>query len=617
MSQDSSKRKTGATSKSAKPKSTLKLSAAPSQRKVAKPLSSFLTPLPPQLPPTQQPASQLKPKPSVKGKEKEIVPSDTGASLWVDIYEPSTEEELVVHKKKLESIRQWLNEALNGGVLRKYRRILALTGPAGAGKTAAVRVLAREFELEVVEWQNAMEDMSIDGDFDRESLSRKFQNFLMRATSYRPLLASSSSTTTRRLVVLEDLPNILHPVVLQSFHSALLAFIDMPPDDACPLVIIVSDAGVRGEDEDQQSSSNSNSAISIRTVLPSQLLNSAYVTQIALNSVAPTRMRKALQQLLTAAAPQRKGVAAAELLDAVVSASGGDIRSAIMGLQFACVVGTKKGKKGKDILESVTKRENSLALFHLLGKLLYNKRKGDPPGASLSNKDAEREREADKLIPDPPKLPRHLRAEHARPASRVDVNTLYADSPVDGSLLSLYLHQNYTQYCVDVEHCEGVSEWLSIFDSSALPDQQHWTRSSPHQFHLLTLGVLHSLPAPVPRKNQKMFKPEIFEIFRKTREAEHAARDVRAWLGQWGHAETVLELGAVLAAKGDEAPSCHELFSRLRFVDGGGSGRAKALDEEDNGDEDVGDESVSFPGASLGEREKEHGWLESDLIDDI
>jgi cell cycle checkpoint protein len=67
-----------------------------------------------------------------------------------------------------------------------------------------------------------------------------------------------------------------------------------------------------------------------------------------------------------------------------------------MALQFACIVelprtgagasSSKKGngKKGKTgggeggsarvVLEAVTRRESSLALFHLMGKVLYNKR---------------------------------------------------------------------------------------------------------------------------------------------------------------------------------------------------------------------------------------------------
>lgn len=70
-----------------------------------------------------------------------------------------------------------------------------------------------------------------------------------------------------------------------------------------------------------------------------------------------------------------------EVLDAIVETANGDIRSAIMALQFACVVqmdckGRKKKStdKGTAILESVTRREQSLVLFHLMGKVLYNKR---------------------------------------------------------------------------------------------------------------------------------------------------------------------------------------------------------------------------------------------------
>jgi hypothetical protein len=44
--------------------------------------------------------------------------------------------------------------------------------------------------------------------------------------------------------------------------------------------------------------------------------------------------------------------------------------------------------------------------------------------------------------------------------------TLYADSPIDSSLFSLYVHQNYTQFCNEMEECEGVSQWLSWVDSS-------------------------------------------------------------------------------------------------------------------------------------------------------
>ena len=54
--------------------------------------------------------------------------------------------------------------------------------------------------------------------------------------------------------------------------------------NAAPIVIIVSDVGLRGEESDdkmiQTSSSRGRDVVDIRTVLPPSLLHSAYVTQI-------------------------------------------------------------------------------------------------------------------------------------------------------------------------------------------------------------------------------------------------------------------------------------------------------------------------------------------------
>lgn len=105
-------------------------------------------------------------------------------------------------------------------------------------------------------------------------------------------------------------------------------------------------------------------------------------------------MKRALQSLLTthftkSFVPSNSAQPSKEMLDLIVESSNGDIRSAIMALQFACTNPPSKthnsGKKGKTktrrrggdtraLLEAVTRREQSLALFHLVGKVLYNKR---------------------------------------------------------------------------------------------------------------------------------------------------------------------------------------------------------------------------------------------------
>jgi cell cycle checkpoint protein len=134
------------------------------------------------------------------------------------------------------------------------------------------------------------------------------------------------------------------------------------------------------------------------------------------------------------------------VLDIIVESSNGDIRSSVMALQFASVIEIgNKGRKRKSgekgaaaVLESVTRREQSLVLFHLMGKVLYNKRiysfarystylsmsnlgKGDPPSASASARDIQREKAIDAQLKDPPKLPIYLQ-KHERRASRIDAD---------------------------------------------------------------------------------------------------------------------------------------------------------------------------------------------------
>jgi cell cycle checkpoint protein len=96
-------------------------------------------------------------------------------------------------------------------------------------------------------------------------------------------------------------------------------------------------------------------------------------------------MKKALQALVSThfASSKVSGSAPSkETLDIVIETSNGDIRSAIMALQFSCVVemsggkGRRKSASGssmKQVLEAVTRREQSLHLFHLIGRVLYNK----------------------------------------------------------------------------------------------------------------------------------------------------------------------------------------------------------------------------------------------------
>ncbi|KAI0689660.1 Rad17 cell cycle checkpoint protein-domain-containing protein [Cytidiella melzeri] len=678
-------------------KSILKLDSGPppAKKQRLKPLNAFLQPpvfdlTGSQSTPSQ--ASQATPNAKTKARVPKFEVEEDGendGALWVDTHEPATEAELAVHVRKVKDVRQWLLEALNGGPsgkLRKYRRILVLTGPAGAAKTATMRVLSRELGFDIMEWRNmaderfyGTEEHDDRGDgIEYEGLSDKFHAFLSRAANSNSIFASTSisktsarphelsqhpsslpsqrSTTkyqSRRVVLLEDLPNILHPPTQAAFQSSLQSLV-VGGSTSSPVVIIISDAGVRGESSvdgisaPQTWKGKAREVIDVRTVLPPSLLNSPYVTQISFNPIAPTLMKRALQRLLTAhfssfGRKVEKGKQPSkEAVDLIIESSNGDIRSAIMALQFACTTSpgdrssasaskgrSKKSEKvtgsSRALLEAISRREQNLLLFHLLGKVLYNKRKGDAPSSSAAARDIQREKEIDMRLKDPPKLPVYL-SEHDRRASRVDVETLYSDSPIDASLLSLYIQQNYTQYCDTLDECDGVIDWLSWVDSSG---GESWQQANPHQFHLVTLGTLHSLPSPVPRRGQRPYKPEFFDNLKFTREGVDGLRDVQDWLrrrespgASWTQREIAVEMGGLLKAsdvsgsKVFKPPPTHQRFSRLVFTRGM-TNVTDILDDKDVVPNTTGEDEIDCEESRVDPEKAPGGWLESDDIEDF
>ena len=70
------------------------------------------------------------------------------------------------------------------------------------------------------------------------------------------------------------------------------------------------------------------------------------------------------------------------VLDMIITCSRGDIRGAVVELQLSSLIDKKPTKKGKKsvsrdsvaFLKLASQREQSMALFHMIGKVLYNKR---------------------------------------------------------------------------------------------------------------------------------------------------------------------------------------------------------------------------------------------------
>ncbi|KAE8259787.1 hypothetical protein A4X13_0g778 [Tilletia indica] len=321
---------------------------------------------------------------------------------------------------------------------------------------------------------------------------------------------------------------------------------------------------------------------------------------------------------------------------AIERPTGGDLRSAITQMQFVLecpapssfVEGVRKGAKrdrkgtvvkgkgreieepkirARKILASVSRRESNLPLFHAVGRVLYNKRLGDPGGSDdessaplkKSNKGRKveesseeeedggeggkkkkgglwarlRRGEKEEMWTD---LPEHWKELDRRP-SKINLEALWAQSPVDPSLLQLYLHHNFPSFCSEIEECSAGLEYISSADSDLRIWTESWTHTSLsayYAFLLSTGGILLTLPSPIPpvrptttssfrtgagagatpmngrTRHRQLRKSAFFDGLKRTREMGEELDDVAHWIlrSSVGSAEGARPVGGGLLA---------------------------------------------------------------------
>ncbi|ORY20600.1 Rad17 cell cycle checkpoint protein-domain-containing protein [Naematelia encephala] len=521
-----------------------------------------------------------------------------GDQMWTELYAPTTEAELAPGKKRIERVRNWLHEALyghpqgnvplSGGQsqaskekIRKYKRILLLTGPAGTGKTTTVRLLAHEMSLELAEWEEGQEERSIGSGIERESSMSKMSSFLSRH-SYAPLNMSSQSSVSSssqrtaperpRVLLLTALPNTSHLPTREAFHAALLQFCKTFTSTSCPLIIVHSDAGSGGRAEESWMDRDRGGREGAVELLGKDVRDGPWCTEIDFIPLAPTFVIKALNRVLSIAVPNLSHRPPSSAIQLIALSCNGDLRSAINSLQLLCsdrsaVVGKKrknrndddetspsvrkssgKGSRGgkgsklnvsedlRAVLDAVTRREQSLNLFHALGKVFYNKRLGDP---GIDDDDQEAVKAVESL-PSDELLPRHVR-HYGRTKSMVQMEAFLPTIPVDASSFALWVHQSFPSFCTDIEQTSNYLDELCFADVLRT-DDDIW-QSSPqaiaYSLHLTVRGALMALPSPVPRNHQKILKPQFFAAFRAEKENQALLETAAGYLAKKAVASSV------------------------------------------------------------------------------
>ncbi|KAF8246018.1 hypothetical protein K440DRAFT_554181 [Wilcoxina mikolae CBS 423.85] len=492
------------------------------------------------------------------------IPVDT-TTPWPEKYAPRTVEDLALNKMKVKEVRTWLESVL-GWTSRQ--RVLVLRGSAGTGKTATVNALAKEMGVEILEWRNP--HSATDGDeYGAEGafaagLSGMFEEFVARAGTFGSLdLVSSNGKAPpahdpvgndgkKKLIVIEDFPNTLFTsssAPLQSFRYTIKSFLALPTGASPlpPLVLIITETA---------SISGPNSFTAHRLLSP-EILHHPLVKEISFNKIAPTYMCKALNTIVAQESREsgRKFGPSKAVLDAL--STSGDIRSAIMGLEFLArngdlpgtgfseriVTGRRRGKKPEDralsaderrMVEAVTQRESTYGIFHAVGKVLYNKRYGDDP---------EDEYCPPQLRPPLDTLPYHPRK------VRVDLETLIDDTGTDPQTFISGLHENYLGSCnpgglprlptSDEDVLDTVNLCLDYLSDSDMLASKGFgfggydspgsgdtagIRADEISFHTAVRGIMISLPSPVKRFLEpkgganKMFYPTSARLWKDRQE---------------------------------------------------------------------------------------------------
>lgn len=474
--------------------------------------------------------------------------------LWLEKYKPKSEVELAVHKKKVAEVRNWFLDQLCTQV--GHGSILLLTGPTGAGKTATVSVLASELGFEVQEWINPLSDTEDEEHYNWKSHSQSqvkvFQDFILRASKYSTLsiFGGKGNNSVKKIILVEDLPNIF----FREASKLAEVLSTYKQKGQVPIVFIISDS--------HHGDSN------VHKLLPKDVQEKLKIHNISFNPIAQTSLVKALNRIISTEAQQQNKtvfeIPDKDTIQLLAQNSGGDIRTAINGLQFSSLKDkshptqkglnvTKKddrkpnksklkktssslskkvktsesaelsskcllyGKETEDNLESevvtaIGGRDSALFLFRALGKILYCKR--DP---TLSDSDL---------------LPSHM-AHYARHQLLFCPEAVLEKTHLSSEFFNLYLHQNYLDFFADIDDVVNVSEHFSEADyltkewmfQSSMREYSSCLAARGLIFNSRLGGTSSSSSGP-GRGWRPLHKPQLFEVNKKMREGINTARDL-------------------------------------------------------------------------------------------
>ncbi|KAK1423558.1 hypothetical protein QVD17_18862 [Tagetes erecta] len=290
--------------------------------------------------------------------------------LWLDKYTPSSLAELCVHKKKVEEIKVWFEERISTRKDEHCNYVLLITGQSGVGKSATVHAVASHLGATICEWNTPTPTIwqehihTTNAGLRYMSKLDEFENFVERIRKYGLISSSLTGEQQKPIIILiDDLPVINGKISYGRLQRCLHLLVQSV---RIPTVILITDYS-----REDTSDYTSRCWEDLQTFLQSVGACKVAFNPITVNSIAKTLSKICKGENFRITADQ---------IDVIAKASGGDIRHAITSLQYFCLKpgSITKAPHAIDYLDDGHSlpfgRDETLSLFHALGKFLHNKR---------------------------------------------------------------------------------------------------------------------------------------------------------------------------------------------------------------------------------------------------
>lgn len=289
---------------------------------------------------------------------------ENGGEQWHERFQPTSLEQVAIHKRKLKDVREALDAMFLPGA---KHRILLLSGPSGCSKSTVIKELSK---ILVPKYRLKSNVMSLRG-ISNEHEVTEFRgdcivNDLPQMESLSEFLKGARYLVMSNLslILIEDLPNVFHVDTRLRFQQLILQWLYSPEPLLPPLVICLTECEIPENDSNYRRF-GIDYTFSAETIMSKEILMHPRLKRIKFNPINSTLLKKHLKlicvQNMKMLKEKNKWNKRQEVINYIAQETG-DIRSAITNLQFWA---TSSGNL------PISTRESAISYFHAIGKVIH------------------------------------------------------------------------------------------------------------------------------------------------------------------------------------------------------------------------------------------------------